>query len=74
MIFYNTVDKRWTDLAFKELASYGVYMFLAGIVNDLYTKIEFEYYEQVYVFDVIFNKFDIEKYNDMLSKTEIYKL
>lgn len=74
MIFYNVADKRWTDLAFKELASYGVYIFLAGIVTKLYTEIELEDDERFDIFTIIFNKFDIEKYNDMLSKTEIYKL
>ncbi len=74
MIFYNTVDKRYTDLAFKELASYGIYIFLAGVVIKLYTEVELEDDERFQIFSIVFNKFDIEKYEEMISKTEIYKL
>lgn len=74
MIFYNIADKRWTDLAFKELASYGRYILLAGIVTKLYTEIELEDDERLQIFDIVFNNFDIKKYDEMISKTEIYKL
>lgn len=74
MIFYNTTDKRLIELAFKELASYGIYIFLAGVVVKLYTEVELEEDEKFQIFNIVFNKFDITKYEDMISKTEIYKL
>lgn len=74
MIFYNTTDKRLIELAFKELASYGIYIFLASVVIKLYTEVELEEDEKFQIFNIVFNKFDITKYEDMISKTEIYKL
>jgi len=73
MIFYNTVDKRYTDLAFSELTLYGAYTFIAGAYIDMYIEIELQSGDSI-IFDYIFKNFDIEKFNEILKKLEIYKL
>jgi len=68
MIYYNTIHKIYIELQFNELASYGFYMFIAGIINNIFTNIELENNEHFEIFNIIFNNFNIKKYNEMELK------
>ncbi len=72
MIFYNTADKRYTDLAFSALASFGAHAFLACVYSGVYTEVELQPGDGI-IFDFIFNEFDNIKFNDVLERIEVYK-